>query len=319
MTTITLGPRSDLCYGRTGSTKTSQVGHLAEYIEEKYGKKTRLLSADPGGWQPIKHLEDAGLVEPFHLTLMNKYPLETITRIAQGYWPADPADPNSKLLKPSEQKGAADIGAYAFEGLSSFSILIMSNLLGRQDIHIPETPKESFVKDLELRWGFSGRAHYGFIQQRIYEIVTMTNHLPVHKVLWTAHETDAQDNSKRQIYGPAIIGVALTAACGAWFGAMAHLMTINVNAEVTDPVDKTKKVKIIRKQPVMWLREHIDPDDPYKTPYLAKSRGPMMFHAEWPDFMEPDIAAFYRKLDEQGDRAVKQVRERQALRTKVAS
>src|SRR6266851_4108904 len=142
--TISLGPKSDLVFGRTGSTKTSQVGHLAEYIEEKYGQKTRLLSADPGGWMPINHLVDAGVVEPFHLTLMNKYPLETITRIAQGYWPENPADPNSKLLKPAEQKNVADIGAVAFEGMSSFSILIMSNLLGRQDIHIPETPKESF-------------------------------------------------------------------------------------------------------------------------------------------------------------------------------
>jgi len=314
MTTITLGPKSDCWYGRTGATKTSQVGHLAEYIDAKYGLKTRLLSADPGGWKPIEHLVDAGLIEAYHISLASKFPLEIITRVAQGFWPVNPSDPNSKLEK-SDYKG---VGAIAFEGMSTFSALIMSNLLGRTDIHIPETPKESFVKDMELRWGFSGRAHYGFIQQRIYEAVTMSNHLPVHKVGWTAHETDAKDNQKRQIYGPMIIGEALTGQCGAWFGAMLHLMPMNVEGEAKDPTNPTRKIKVIRKQPVMWLREHIDPDDPYKTPYIAKPRGPSSLWNEWEDVMEPNIRKFYEKLDEQTVRAVAMIREQQAKRKGAA-
>src|SRR6266478_1107048 len=135
MSTITLGPKSDAVYGRTGSTKTTQVGHLAEYVYDKYGEKTRLLSADPGGWQPIEHLVAAGIVEPMHISLKTPYPLEVITRVAQGWW--NGADGK---LKQASMDG---IGAYAFEGMSTFSILIMSNLLGRTDIHIPETPKES--------------------------------------------------------------------------------------------------------------------------------------------------------------------------------
>src|SRR5882672_129271 len=115
--TITLGPKSDCCYGRTGATKTSQVGHLAEYIMSKYGLKTRLLSADPGGWKPIEHLVEAGYIEPYQVSLMSKYPLEIITKVSQGYWPVDTTDPNSKLVK-GELK---DIGAYAFEGMSTFS------------------------------------------------------------------------------------------------------------------------------------------------------------------------------------------------------
>ena len=64
----------------------------------------------------------------------------------------------------------------------------------------------------------------------------------------------------------------------------------------------------IRKQPVMWLREHIDPDDPYKTPYIAKPRGPSNLWSEWEDVMEPNIRKFYEKLDEQTVRAVEMVR-----------
>src|SRR6516164_8726262 len=280
MTTITLGPKADLVYGRTGSTKTAQIGHMAEYIMEKYGQKTRLVSADPNGWVTIEHLCHAGLIEPVHINLQTPFPLEVITRYAMGWWPEGYSFPDKVGGKLIKAPVPANIGAYAFEGLSAFSTLIMSNLVSRKDIHIPDTPKESWVDDKldggpGMHWGFSGRAHYGFIQQRIYEIVTTSNHLPVHKVLWTAHETDAKEGqTKRSIMGPQIIGEAMTGACGAWFGAMLHLMPIDKAEQVRDPGDPTKKITVIRKLPVMFLREHVDPADPYKTPYLAKPRGP---------------------------------------------
>src|SRR6516225_7344705 len=107
MTTITLGPKADCLYGKSGSTKTSNVGHLAEYIWEKYHQKTRLVSADPGGWEAIEHLTHAGIIEPVHLNLSTPFPLEAITRYAQGWWPV-----NGKLTKVPVP---ADIGAYAFE------------------------------------------------------------------------------------------------------------------------------------------------------------------------------------------------------------
>jgi hypothetical protein len=188
----------------------------------------------------------------------------------------------------------------------------MSNLVGREDIHIPETPKESFVKDSQIRWGFSGRAHYGFIQQRLYEVVSTSNHLPVHKVLWTAHETDAKDNQARKIYGPSIIGEAMTGQCGAWFGAMLHLFSTPREMEVEDPVNKGKKIKVVRRVPTMYLREHIDPDDPYRTPYMAKPRGPFTMWQDWPDYMEPDLYKFYEQLDAMGAKAVAAVRAKQA-------
>ena len=114
--TISLGPKADCVYGRSGSTKTTQVGHMAEYVWEKYGKRTRLVSADPGGWQSIDHLIEAGIIEPpFTLNLGTSYPLETLMRLAQGWWP----DANGKLAPSNLDK----VGAYAFEGMSTFSIL----------------------------------------------------------------------------------------------------------------------------------------------------------------------------------------------------
>jgi hypothetical protein len=309
MTTITLGPKADCIYGRTGSTKTTQVGHLAEYIWEKHKKRTRLVSASPGGWKPIEYLvrtddNPDGIIEAQHLSLMTPFPLEVITRYCQGWWP----DKAGKLVKSD----LSDIGAYSFEGMSDFSTLVMSNLLGRTDISIPGTPKESFVQDRGstegMRWGFSGMAHYGFIQQRIYEAVTTSNHLPVHKVLWTAYDTDAKDNNKRQIYGPQIIGEAMTGQAGGWFGAMLHMTLVAKSVQVPDPVDSTRKITVIRRVPIMFLREHVDPDDPYKVPYGAKPRGPSSLWAEWPDWMEPNIGDFYRKLDAMGEKALAAIR-----------
>jgi hypothetical protein len=306
-TTISLGPKADCVYGRTGSTKTSQVGHLAEYIWEKYHKQTRLVSADPGGWQPVEHLVEAGIIaKPYHMTFDNKFPLEDLVHLALGWWPDD----TGKLKAPGP--GSFDnIGAYAFEGMTSFSTLIMTNLVKRQDISIPGTPKESFVKDDTMRWGFSGQSHYGFIQQRIYEVVVHSNHLPVHKVLWTAHEGTGKDKN-RAIYGPKVTGEAMTGENGAWFGAMLHLMQVDQQVEVADPIHAGKKMLINRRVPLMFLREHIDPGDAYKVPYIAKPRGPSNMWEQWPDWIKPNIGDFYRKLDEMGEKALAEVRARVA-------
>lgn len=302
MTTITLGPKADCCYGRTNSTKTSQVGHLAEYIFKKYGKKTRLVCADPGGWEPVSHIVAEGLIEPLHLDMNIQFPLEDMIRLTQGWWP----DSTGKMVKSD----LSNIGAYAFEGMTSFSTLVMTNLVKRTDISIPGTPKESFVKDKDMRWGFAGQSHYGFIQQRVYEMVVNSNHLPVHKVLWTAHEGPGKEKN-RAVYGPKVTGEAVTGENGAWFGSLLHLMPINQSVEIPDPVLKDKKLTVLRAVPYMFLREHIDPNDAYKIPYMAKPRGPSNMWQEWPDVMTPNIGDYYRKLDDMGERALAAIREKQ--------
>jgi hypothetical protein len=160
---------------------------------------------------------------------------------------------------------------------------------------------------LGIRWGFSGRAHYGFIQQRIHDLVAYSSHLRVNKVLWTAHEGGGQDEmTKKVINGPDIIGKAMTGQCGAWFGAMLHLFAIPVSEEVTVP-GTTRKVTLSRSDVFMFLRDHTDPDDPYKVPYIAKPRGPYQLCHEWPTIMEPDLAKFYTMLDDMMEKARKLV------------
>jgi hypothetical protein len=64
--------------------------------------------------------------------------------------------------------------------------------------------------------------------------------------------------------------------------------------------------------PIMFLREHVDPGDAYKTPYSAKPRGPSSMWKDWPDYMEPNIGTFYKQLDVMQEKALTAIREKQA-------
>ena len=85
-----------LLYGESGNTKTTQCVHIARYIYKKYGKITRLISSDGGGWAPVEDenlliskdnpIGNGGIVEAFNMTNRKKY-LSEWRKLAQGYWP----------------------------------------------------------------------------------------------------------------------------------------------------------------------------------------------------------------------------------------
>lgn len=93
------GAKADLYYGATGTHKTSNIGKAAVWAMKKYGKPTRLVSADGGGWEPIQSLVDAGIVIPWQVR-DREHQVESIDQACQGYWPLDPADPMSPLEAP---------------------------------------------------------------------------------------------------------------------------------------------------------------------------------------------------------------------------
>jgi len=93
------GAKADLFYGATGTHKTSNLGKAALWAMKKYGKPTRLVSADGGGWEPIQSLVDAGIVIPWQIR-DRKFQIESVDQACQGYWPVDPTDPTSPLIEP---------------------------------------------------------------------------------------------------------------------------------------------------------------------------------------------------------------------------
>src|SRR5690348_16987254 len=106
---------SILCYGSTGTRKTTSAGHFARYVFELTRAPIRYITADGGGWEPIQPYIDAGVIVPFRLS-DSKTLLEQIRLLMKGHW-----------LQADGTLGAKpdldNVGAYAVEGITSISML----------------------------------------------------------------------------------------------------------------------------------------------------------------------------------------------------
>lgn len=293
------GSRADLLYGATNTTKTTQLAYAADYIRERTGKKSRLVSADPGGWDAIQSSVDDGTIQAFALIQHRANIYETMEKLTLGWWPEDVHDPQSRLLPPA-QNGIKDIGGLFFEGLTSWcDIMMRTNVTDLENINVPRSiaEKENLLKSGSFVHRFSSQTDYGSIQDIIAELVRNSGMLPLYRVIWTALEQKGEDDQKRPTYGPDIIGRKATAKCGPWFGNFLHLDHVLVSEQVADPVNKDAKLTVQKPKPYMFLRNHIDPNDPTKLPWPAKTRAPRTLWQKVPDMMEPRLDKFYALLE----------------------
>lgn len=299
------GARADCIYGETGAVKTTQLGWIADWIKSRFGKNSRLVSADAGGWESIQELvktpdNASGIIEAFALAQHREHMYETMEKLTLGWWPKNVNDPQSPLVPPA-QNGLKDIGGMFYEGLTSFcAIMMRTNTTDLKNINVPRSAaeKENLIKSGEFEHRFSSQTDYGSIQNIIEEFVRNSGMLPVVKTVWTALEQKGEDDNKRPVYGPDIIGKKATGQCGSWFGNLIHIDKVNMNVTVDDPLDKTKKITMVQVRPVMFTRAHIDPNDPTKLSWPAKTRAPRMFWNKIPDIMEPRMDKLYELLDQ---------------------
>jgi hypothetical protein len=299
------GARADLIYGQTGSTKTTQLGYIAEYVKRKTGKNSRLVSADPGGWASIEDLikgpeNPDGIIEAFALIQHRHNLYETMEKLTLGYWPQDCSDPQSPLVEPS-RNGLRDIGGMFYEGCTTFCDLMMrTHLADLQNITVPrsEAEKQNMLRSGTFIHRFSSQTDYGSIQDSIGEFTRNTAMLPVFKCVWTGHETTGgEDENKRPVYGPDYIGKKATGKSGPWYGNMIHLDFMPYITEIKDPTDDSKKLQVQRLRPMMFVRNHIDPNDGLKRPWPAKTRALRNYWNQVPDVMEPRMDKLYELLD----------------------
>src|ERR1700689_2850653 len=111
--------KADAIYASTGCGKTSQIGIAAERWWTKFGKRTRLITADPGGYGVLDAHVEAGIIIPWVLNL-EQYPIEAMRKASQGWWP----DEQGRLvITPKEAWDK--IGVVAFEGMTSFGDTIL--------------------------------------------------------------------------------------------------------------------------------------------------------------------------------------------------
>lgn len=294
----TIAYRADCIYGATGVRKTSNIGLAAIHFHKKTnGGVTRLISMDPGGFEPIQSLVDEGIVVPWVPNLRDNV-IEAFDLACQGYWPLDPEDPKSPLQPPSKTDWSK-IAAYGIEGLTSGGDMMMARL---------EAKNASLSQDPSYKWTdgtttYSGgnMTYYGFVQSRIQDFVKKSHMLPVlERVIWTALEGKGEEEgTKAPIYGPAIAGKKAVGKAGQWFGNLLHIDLLTSEETIEVEVEKGKpKVKqiVLKSRPVMFIRNHAETGS--KIPYPAKTRAPFQLAATLPDFVEPDLGTFYKMMDD---------------------
>lgn len=214
-----------LLYGATKTGKTREIGALALYIYQKYNKRTRLISADGGGWASLQDCVDAGLVDPINISDAPT-PLTLLHRLARGDWQVD-----GKWLPRREQASFSEIGMYAIEGFYSICQLLMGDQIEKGRKIAEDVVGKFQEKDADtgevLTFGNASRAHYGFVQQQLLQLIREFQGLcalGVNQVLFTSLESSGEDEfTNAKVLGPASAGKALTQVLPQRVGDLIHL------------------------------------------------------------------------------------------------
>lgn len=265
-----------IVYGPTGSRKTSQIGEFAKYIYEKTGKITRLISMDGGGWAPIQDLINVGIIEAWRLVEEDR-PKLAVQKASQGAWPVKLMNglraSNEVVLPTKDQRVAAlkNVGAYAIDGLTSIATAVMRDCVAKgQKISedIVSKFEESDPAFGTSSFGAPARAHYGFVQNFILDMIRNFSSLPVERVLYTALEGKGEDRLTKALqYGPQVAGAAITAAVPTYVGDCLHFEDYynSIGADPNNPNQKLVEMKVR-----CWFTSHPDPQNGVIWP--AKSR-----------------------------------------------
>ena len=218
--------RSGVIYGATGSYKTTAVAHFSDYIAETTGKATLLFTASAeGGWEPAKAEVLAGKILPYKCDV-NTIPLPILRRVSQGYWPRNPEETDIAKVEfvPVDWN---EIGGIAIEGITSLGTMLMRHCADKnlktgqegtsafsQPINVGgRIEQETFVQN--------SRAHFGFVQNQLYSLISNFTALPVSYVLFTAHEKRYTEDGELQC-GISVPGKAITPLVPTWLGDCIH-------------------------------------------------------------------------------------------------
>lgn len=240
------------CYGSSGSFKTAQILFLAKYAYKRWRKLTRLASCDGGGWKPLEPAIEAGLIEAWNVSAIEN-PRSVLRKLSQGYWPktipATSAKPAHLVLQDDTNYISEHIGVMAYEGLTSVANIIMRDALNKQlKVSADESPA-TFNETVTLasmggaesqvveKFSFASRGNYNDAQRAVYDFCTNTRSLRCPLIYWSAQEARGEEeDTKKTIIGPALVGKAMTSQVGTWVGDLIHMEDYYV--EEPDPTHK---------------------------------------------------------------------------------
>lgn len=259
-------PTTILPYGETGTGKTVQIGRIAEWVRRRFGKVSRLVTADSGA-DPIQALIDDSTMEILDLKNLHDKdePFALLMKLSEGAWPI--VTPEGRLsMSRSPKRGepivradGKQVGLIAFEGLSTISeVLLMDHAKKGRKLSqdLAYTFSETVLVDGKpenVVVGKAAQAHYGNVQEFVvWTLVPRTSVLPVDIVVWTAHEARGEEDGgaglSKSVLGPATVGKAMVGGTGKKFMDTLHL------------TKERKGTELLYKA---WYEDH--PDEALKT------------------------------------------------------
>jgi len=284
---VYIEPKADLIYGASGSGKTYNISNVSDYVLEKYGKLTRIVSADGGGLGPAKGKADAGQIAFWGIAAW-KNPMEAMWKAVRGHWPLRLDDPESPLVPPDA--GTWEVYGYiAFESLTSWGDKILDNLKAKK-ASLSQDPSYTYREgDVEFSGG--NQSYYGLMQDQLQSFVFSSHLLGIEIVNWTAHESKGDDTSGLKVYGPMIGGKKATGKAAGWFRNTWHMEV--VQGEQFKDKESGQLIQDVRY--LLFIKTHIDPST--MIPFPCKFRAPVS-----KPFIESDkgmqAAMAYKMLDD---------------------
>ena len=222
-----------LLFGHTGAGKTALIGELAEHYFRQFQQRTRLYTADRGGWITVRPYVELGVID-------------VVPIFGDPWLWIDHAVKGDKLVDGKWVPGLdPDIGLYAFEGMTSIADAMMT-WMSKSGINIGGGGSFSFTAgdaNEKIKIGSNNMAHYSVAQQQVYDRSTLSQALPG-TVLWTAGDRRGEDDAIGGVVGPQIAGKAMTGEAPRWFK-----YTFRVATEVL-PGDNPKHV--------LYLTDHCE-------------------------------------------------------------
>ena len=227
-------------YGGTGSFKTAQLHFLAKYTYEKYGKRTRLASCDGGGWKPLDPDIEASLIEAWSVSSIEN-PRSIMRKLSQGFWPevATINGVQKLVMRPATPETWKRIGCIGHEGLTSTANVIFRDALNKQmvvagdqrgekgaimfDEKITTIDAAGATKETIEKYSFATQGNYNDAQRAVFDFASNYRSLPCPIVYLTALEARGEEeDTKKTIIGPAVVGKAMTNQVGTWVGDLIH-------------------------------------------------------------------------------------------------
>lgn len=270
-------------------------------VYNTHGWKSRVLVGD-GSAATYQDLVEAGIVELYDYTV-HEWPISTLEQLAEGAWPADPADPKCPFISVAAQEKAGDmrtrnLGITCIEGLTVAGEYIMGDALGgfanraakgeriggESEIRLIDgefNTKGDLINGSGRAYGGHTQSHYGQGQDRLANVIERSKAFR-RGVIWTAHEGEAESSGEK-IIGPRGVGNKGTGQFSKKFGNTLHFTKAEKVVKRPDPFTGVpiNQLELVYR---IYTRDHYKPEGKVFGRYLAVSR--IKFPEMLPDYLE---------------------------------